>query len=46
MIKKILNRYSFASAIDVLSTKNMKKFGIHDYPSALNYSRPFSTFTP
>lgn len=31
MIKTLLKR-NFSSAIDVLSTKNLKKFGCNDYP--------------
>jgi hypothetical protein len=42
MIKTLLKR-NFSTTIDVLSTKNLKKFGCNDYPQALNYSRPFST---
>lgn len=41
MIKKLI-KYGFSTTADVLSTKNLKKFGCHDYPEALSYSRPFS----
>jgi len=40
MIKRLLKK-SFSTSVDYLSTKNLKKFGIGDYPDALNYSRPF-----
>lgn len=43
MIKRLLKN-SFSTTVDYLSTKNLKKFGIADYPDALNYSRPFSKF--
>jgi hypothetical protein len=42
MIIRRLLKGAFSTATDYLSTKNMKLFGIDDYPDALNYSRPFS----
>jgi hypothetical protein len=42
MIKNLLKR-NFSTTVDVLSTKNLKKFGCKDYPQSLNYSRPFRT---
>jgi len=32
---------AFSTSADYLSTKNLKLFGVDDYPEALNYSRPF-----
>jgi hypothetical protein len=45
MIKKLF-RQGFSTTADVLSTKNLKKFGCHDYPEALTFSRPFGTALP
>jgi hypothetical protein len=45
MIMRKILKNSFSTAADYLSTKNMKLFGVDDYPEALNYSRPFSKVT-
>lgn len=43
MFSKLLKKqFSTATQKDLLSTKNMKKFLVGDFPAALEHSRPFS----
>jgi hypothetical protein len=39
-MRKII-KSCFSTTVDVLSTKNLKQFGVNDYPNALLFSRPF-----
>ena len=43
MFSKLLKKqFATATQKDLLSTKNMKKFLVGDFPAALEHSRPFS----
>ena len=44
MLSNILKRqFTTVAQKDLLSTKNIKKFLVGDFPAALEHSRPFST---
>ena len=43
MFSKLLKKqFATTAQKDLLSTKNMKKFLVGDFPAALEHSRPFS----
>lgn len=44
MLSKAIRKSFSTIESELLSTKNIQKFLVGDFPNALNYTRPFSIF--